>query len=275
MKGGKRPLGYTIIEVLIVLAVSGLIFIIAANFINGKQARVSFQQGVNEFDSRIQGVISDVTDGHYSDIPFTCKQTGAGPLQITSTAKEQGTNPECVFMGKMFHFRPNDPRYEVFSLAGAREKFGGGPVTVFPAEAQMTVIDLLTTQSNIPQSLDVLSMKVINGSGGLDNNRWTIGFVQGLGVADTAGGGQNYTSGGQTIRMVYASSVGPGQPIPLAAGPVNASISAANGVTFCVTDGTRYARVSVGTNTAGATTDTNSQFDVRTQIVSNESGCTS
>lgn len=54
MKGGKSPLGYTVVEVMIVLAVSGIMFLVAANFINGKQQKTSFANGVNEMASRIQ-----------------------------------------------------------------------------------------------------------------------------------------------------------------------------------------------------------------------------
>ena len=80
MLGGKnkQPLGYTIIEVMIVLAVSGLMFIIAATFINGKQQRATFTAGVNEMASELQNVIEQVNDGSYADVPLNCVSAGAG-----------------------------------------------------------------------------------------------------------------------------------------------------------------------------------------------------
>ena len=50
----KQPFGYTIVEVMIVLAVSSAMFLIAANFINGKQERTAFSQGSNEMVSQLQ-----------------------------------------------------------------------------------------------------------------------------------------------------------------------------------------------------------------------------
>ena len=70
MNGGKRPLGYTIIEVMIVLAVSGVMFIIAASFISGKQESTAFTEGANEFASQLQQTIAEVADGQYSDVTF-------------------------------------------------------------------------------------------------------------------------------------------------------------------------------------------------------------
>lgn len=269
MKGGTRPLGYTIVEVMIVLAVSGLMFILAANFINGRQARNSFQQGVNELASRIQGVVSDVTDGHFSDIPMTCTVGASGLDIIQAATPNQGSNPSCVFMGKMLHFKQDETAYEVFSLAGAREKADGSPV-VDLSDAEPTVISFLTAPGTTPQSLLIRSMKVTDGSGAVDNDKWTIGFVQSLGGADTGGGDINYASGAQTTQMVYVHNIS-AQPMPLPSySSVTNNVRSAQGAVLCVTDGTRYARISIGT--AGGAN--NSQVDVRTKIVATEPECT-
>src|SRR4051794_6940104 len=113
MKGVKAPSGYTIIEVLIVLAVSGVMFIMAANFIDGKNSRTRFQQGSNELGSRVQSVIEEITDGQYSDIPFTCNSTSSS-ITITGTPQQQGKNYDCIFIGKIIHFSVggNQNRYE-------------------------------------------------------------------------------------------------------------------------------------------------------------------
>lgn len=102
MKGVKQPLGYTIIEVMIVLAISGLMFLIAANFISGKEESTSFTEGTNEFVTDMQSVINQVTDGQYSDISFQCVSSG-GTLSFPSGGS-QGTNPACVFLGKFLYF---------------------------------------------------------------------------------------------------------------------------------------------------------------------------
>ena len=108
MKDKKHQFGYTIVEVMIVLAVSGMMFVIAANFINGKQQRTSFFQGSNDMANIIQKVIDDVTNGNFSDVALDCDSAGAGSVDVRDssdiTADTQGTNPDCVFLGKLVHF---------------------------------------------------------------------------------------------------------------------------------------------------------------------------
>src|ERR1700722_14172147 len=139
MKGGKnrQPLGYTILEVMIVLAISGAMFLIAISFISGKQEHTAFTDGVNNMVSQLQDAIQQVTNGEYSDIPLTCTAgSGSPPSFDASGNPSQGTTTSCVFVGKFFHFWPNNPgasgaaAYEVFTLAGNRLDNGNPAVTL-------------------------------------------------------------------------------------------------------------------------------------------------
>ncbi|MGC1176893.1 MAG: prepilin-type N-terminal cleavage/methylation domain-containing protein, partial [Candidatus Saccharimonadales bacterium] len=192
MLGGKnrRPLGYTIVEVMIVLAVSGVMFLIAANFINGKQARTAFSDGVNEMASQIQDTIQQVSDGKYSDIPLMCTFDGTH-TSVVSGGSKQGTNSTCVFLGKLLRFGPQGTQnvYDTISLAGGR--VDGGTV----AGADPRVIDDLVVHQNLPQNLDVTNVKVNGGGSGSE----TIGFLQSQGSIDATSGSLN--NGAQTIDM--------------------------------------------------------------------------
>jgi prepilin-type N-terminal cleavage/methylation domain-containing protein len=137
MKGGKNRHsdGYTILEVMIVLAISALLFLMAASFINGKQSSTSFTTGVAQFSSNLQGVLDQVTNGQYSDVPLQCTYSGSGlnittkPSDTGDVSPDQGTNPQCVFLGKMVHFTGDLPTtgYTVYSIAGARLLPSGQP----------------------------------------------------------------------------------------------------------------------------------------------------
>lgn len=267
MKGGKLPLGYTIVEVMIVLAVSGVMFVIAASFVNGRQARVSFEQGVNELASRIQGVISDVSDGHYSDVPFGCTQNGGtGKLIIDAgVVGDQGANPECVFLGKLFHFSPSpstgapgDPtKYEVLSLAGARQTTDGSIITdsfttgSVPIDAHVTPIPRLTTPQITPQNLRVDGMNVIAANGFSftgSNSSYAVGFIQGLG-RDQGGGGA-YDTGIQNVSLVFRTVIKQDTTSSDATTAIiNGSVQYAGKVTICLTDGTRLAHLTIGGHT--------------------------
>lgn len=237
MQGGQKrqPLGYTIVEVLIVLAVSSFMFLIAANFINGKQEKTAFTEGTNDMVSNLQKVLEDVTDGHYSDIPLTCTVSGDA-LRIVTGGTGQGTNKDCVFLGKLVHFYsasggPN-VNYDVYSLAAARAISGSLP------NAQVASVPDLTTTSTINQNLEVKSMKVDTGHG-IDGDAFSIGFAQSLGTMDDIAP-DTYESGSQTVGLIYFSG---GWGVNSVAGTY---VQPAKSATLCITDGTRQARIFVG-----------------------------
>ena len=133
MRGGTKSRGYTIIEVMIFLAISGLMFVIAAVFVSGKQANAEFSQGINDINTRIQQVISDVSNGFYpATNNFSCQGNIGFPNTITfppASVNQQGTNGGtntstntvgCVFMGKVIQIGTDasPSAYNIFSVTG-------------------------------------------------------------------------------------------------------------------------------------------------------------
>lgn len=109
MNGGKNSkphsFGYTIIEVLLFVAISGFMFVVAAIFINGKQANAEFKQSVNSANTLVNTTINDVTNGFYPPAQNTKCDTSSGrPKLTTGGGVEQGANLSCVFMGKVIQF---------------------------------------------------------------------------------------------------------------------------------------------------------------------------
>jgi Tfp pilus assembly protein FimT len=256
MLGGRnkqhQPLGYTIVEVMIVLAVSGFMFVIAANFINGKQERAAFTQGSNDTVSKLQGVVEGVIDGHYSDVPLTCdKTTGQASTSGTGT---QGETSDCVFLGKIVSFYASGGsdknHYGIYSIAAARS------ITSFP-NALISSVSGLTTDSAIPQSLYVKGMTIVDGGGTTHQNTYfNIGFLQDIGNVDSTG---VYLSGAQQpVQLVYSNN--------------NANISGthiqkAKSATICLSDGSRYAEVFIGGPTSGrqSSSSNNNQLNISVQ----------
>jgi prepilin-type N-terminal cleavage/methylation domain-containing protein len=260
MNGGKnrQPLGYTIVEVMIVLAVSGVIFLIAINFINGKEGRTAFTAGTNQLASTIQNTIEQVTDGQYSDVPFTCQHVDGSPPQITGSAAPHGTNSDCLFIGQLLYFQQGtSTEYDTFPLAGYRLNDSGQPAIssdpthpfteALPVPVYGTGGDPdLTVQSAIPQSLTVVDIKV-DGSAA-----YNFGFSQGLGSLNTSDAtNSTFATGAQTVSLVYNPDLDvggltyqnaiTGYLIPNAAALIDASSAS-----ICLTNGTQYADVDVG-----------------------------
>lgn len=117
--------GFTIIESMIVLAVTGILFASAVAIISGKQNKAQFQQAVNAVKTEIEQTVSDVQSGYYPNAKnFSCAIGAGGALTISDqdseSAADQGSNKDCVFLGKVVQFKISDDNYAIFSLAGLR-----------------------------------------------------------------------------------------------------------------------------------------------------------
>ncbi len=122
MIANKRA-GYTILEVLIFLSVSSLMFVTAMRTINGRQKQVQFTQSIQEFDAKIRDIINDVTTGYYpTNETVNCNVIGDDVEIIESTGEKLGTNDECIYVGKVIHFKSNgdDTAMKIYAMAGKR-----------------------------------------------------------------------------------------------------------------------------------------------------------
>lgn len=128
MRGvGKVLPGYTLIEVLIVLAVSGALLVSAASLITGRQQRIRFTQSVVGLEQQLQDTFNDASTGYFpSNGDFSCTSSG-GTLTLTSgggSSTEQGANDGCIFVGKLLHFYVSstdggpDTNYRIYTMVG-------------------------------------------------------------------------------------------------------------------------------------------------------------
>lgn len=121
----NRGGGYTIVETMIFLAVTGVLLISAMSLMNGRQATVQFSQGVTDAQSRMQDAIGQVASGFYpNDGSFTCEaRVASSPPVFTNVPSPQGTSNDCVYLGKALAFNNTsggEGGYTVFSLAARR-----------------------------------------------------------------------------------------------------------------------------------------------------------
>ncbi len=250
MKGGKAPLGYTIVEVMVVLAISSVMFLIASQFVNGKQQRAAFTQGANDFSDKLESIAGQVNDGQYTDIDLGTCTAGPTGLSFSATTKTQGTNLNCSFLGKLLYFGAasgNPTSYNLLNLAGA-VKNGTIPVTDITS-AHPTVIDALTLTQQIPQSLEVAQMHVKDASGTYVDN-YSLGFMQGFGAANAASDTGTYLSGSQTTMLVYGTGLST-RTVSNIDTATNGQIAQTAAAEICLTDGTHWAKVTIDTAASG------------------------
>jgi type II secretory pathway pseudopilin PulG len=134
--------GFTVVETLIVLAVTSGLFILTAVAINGKQQKTEFQVGIRNLQQQFQQVITEAASGYYpSNGSFQCTVGIGTNLQITGGSNEQGGNGACVFIGKTLIVggAQHLDNYSTYSLAGRRTQ-PGGTETANPTQAKVTAI---------------------------------------------------------------------------------------------------------------------------------------
>jgi prepilin-type N-terminal cleavage/methylation domain-containing protein len=289
MTGGKhkQPLGYTIVEVMIVLAISSLMFLIAAQFINGKQEQASFKTGVDNFASSLQNTMDDVSNGQFSDINFNCQQTGNGlflTVPLSGQTSTQGTNPSCVFLGKIIYFyaapgNASAQSYETFSLAGAATLPTGIPPTSIDSALPTPIIINpsldLTVKNQIPQDLELVPFASSPNAAPISVLAGYTGeHTYALGVAETWPLGVNgdcqpnshdscyYATGAQPTALIYSTNLttlftgnsgsssnqcsGSGAENEFCKNALPHTIEQANSAKLCLTDGTHYAELDIG-----------------------------
>ncbi len=122
---GNKGAGFSIIEVMIFIAASGLIFVGAIVAINGRQQQVQFAQSVREFDAKIRDVMNDVTTGYYPfEAQVNCTAPNADKPNISDSggASLVGSNNQCLYVGKAIQFAPDgeEDEFLIYNLAGRR-----------------------------------------------------------------------------------------------------------------------------------------------------------
>lgn len=105
----NRGTGYTILEVLIFIAISGFMLIAAMVAIGGRQQDVQFSQAARDFENKVNDIISDVEVGYFvRDAKFSCSVSGTTPPSpnidydplSSETGNRQGQTGDCVLLGK-------------------------------------------------------------------------------------------------------------------------------------------------------------------------------
>jgi prepilin-type N-terminal cleavage/methylation domain-containing protein len=248
--------GFTMVEVLIVLAVTGALFVSAAILISGRQNQTAFDQSIRQIQSQIQQTMNEVAVGYYPNREdFRCTAGGAGPV-LDSVATAQGSNSGCIFLGKALQFKvgTTDPeQFVVYTIAGLQKGAAGGAESQNFTDARPMVVAPSTSHNGAGYPNNSISDDLQNGlttarmwynNGGGDVNIGAVAFVnslqrQGSGSV-LSGTGEvqvvpvNNTALGstpeQTVELMNVDGTGGNR---LATSPVDPS----EGVFICFTSG--------------------------------------
>jgi len=170
MKKGLNTQGFTIVEVMIVLAVTGALLIMALVLISGQQGKTQFSQSINDIQAQINDVVNNVATGYYANNGnVSCTSTGGVP-QPTVGAAGEGQNTGCVFLGRAIQFDVGGDKtaYNIYDIVGTQKTASGNypankveaaPVVLAPPSSTADT----TSKLNLLYGLEVGSMKYQGG----------------------------------------------------------------------------------------------------------------
>lgn len=173
MRTPGNKTGFTIIEVMVFLAISGFTFLIAATFISGKQAQAEYTQGMNNANAFVKTLINNVEIGNYP-LParenLSCTLSGGRPsIGISSFSPSPLGSAGCAIIGLVLapQTGSDTTKYTIYTVAGCQydgcSSNGNNPPASFSQEYPISINPM--TQSNIwPGALRVISLKVAGPS---------------------------------------------------------------------------------------------------------------
>ncbi len=207
-QGGQS--GFTIVETMIVLAVTGFMLLAALFLVVGQQSKVEFSQSVREVESAIQQGINEVGSGYYPNPGNLDCSPGAGKLNISDGSNAQGTNADCIFLGKAIQFGEpgvdDRQQYVVHSIAGQLNNEGmltkAYPTSIAPGNTTNNTggpnFPDASTTKQLLYGLKVVSMKYFDGGSGSGVPIGAVAFISELGTFLNPG----YETGTQQITLI-------------------------------------------------------------------------
>jgi type II secretory pathway pseudopilin PulG len=208
--GGYRraEFGFTIVETLIVLAVSALLVASAIILISGRTSKTEFTTATNDLKQQLQQIMNETATGYFPNSgSFTCAQNGGNMPKLTNASSQQGTNGDCIFLGKVMQFGATDSvgNMQVYSITGNR---------LTPAKTEVTTLAEAKPEAVAPGTSSATNLG-LNGittvlplENGLTPAKMTYGSsinTSGFALLTTFA---NYTAGGSSCNGVCSGAQG-------------------------------------------------------------------
>lgn len=282
-----RQAGYTIVETMLFLLITGALLTSALLLFNGRIARTRFSQAVQSFDAQIKTAMNEVSSGNYpATPPFNCTVTALGEPQLTTTASStQGTNKDCIFVGKVIQAGVqgqdgcdtgaalrNCIGANIYTVVGRRTLGNGQVVTSYGTSGAQQrlanglgsagVIDL-TNYAKLSGGMYVSKIKNLDTNAVIGG----VGIFQSLGSYSTTLDPQ-LNPGSQSFQLwpignSYPLSKQQATDAVASASFASPDANPANGIIFCLENGAQKAAIVLGSSNSALTTNVMNGEDSR------------
>ena len=190
-----RHSGYTIVEVMIVLGISGVLLLSALALFSGQSKETGFDQGTHDAASEILTKVKEVGSSLLPNATeFTCTLDAGRPVLDTGGSPDnQGSNGQCVVLGKAFEAASSDNTIYIYTVLGKRAASSGEIVTKLSDAGAEPVINGvgnnvdLTEKYQLPNGVKIISSQVRLASSGTFDARSLVGYYTNLQGDATSG----------------------------------------------------------------------------------------
>ncbi len=233
--------GFTIVETLIFLAVSAVMFVSAMLLIGGSQRKTQFNTTTRDFESNIIDIANDIATGYYqSNGSIGCGVAAGEPTD--SSPVPIGTNDKCILVGRVIS--SNGENYTVQSIMGLRTKNADGVTDVTSlndAKPRLITAADATTTKPIGYGATIECIRIDNQSA--CNPNVALAFFTNLqkSVSTFVSG----DSGGGINAVMYSYNVTPNLEAAIRSATYGNPVKKA---TICVLSGTtnQHADITIG-----------------------------
>ena len=190
----KTEAGFTIVETMIVLAISGLMFALAINAMSGKQQETEFQTGIDTLKSELNSQLANVETGNYPSVKSGIQCTESAGAPSFSPPYTAGT---CDIIGEAISFGDsgaNTPSsFTVYPVFGdSYNSSGNTSTTIADANPTVDTADSQYTTTPLPFNLSLVPSFALHDSNSIDGaDAGALGVIS----FDSFSGGTGYSSG--------------------------------------------------------------------------------
>lgn len=204
---GTRPQqsGFTIIEVIIYLTISIAIVAGSIALFSTRIPKTQFNQALVELDQKIRDTSGEVASGFYpSTATLSCNGTS-----ISASGDGQGSNAECVFLGRAIQFGPGEDgcssvggedcdTFKIYSIWGRTSTLTGSRTVSSLDESQPRFLDTNVIEpERFVTGFGLYVTKVIAAGGSPVGG---VAFLQTFGTPNISGS-DDLPSGASQVEM--------------------------------------------------------------------------
>lgn len=156
----KRSFGFTIVELMMVLAVSGMLLIVALVTFSGQTKRTGFTQAMYDLQSKYQSFSTQSSSSSLAGLEnYSCHLDASGFPELVTPPDAADVTGNCIYLGKAIQVRLDQNTIYAYPVFGIRTTAAGTTPTVLSEAKPEPALD----DSTPSKFLGVETYQLLNG----------------------------------------------------------------------------------------------------------------